>query len=123
MSRKDRPISRDGGGVLLYVRSTLKPHEFHPASRFPEQVWCRIADSSGEDFYLGICYHTTTINIFGSGNNEELRDLLNEIELGGLKAHFILMGDLNYNFRKWPLQNDTGAPSAEAHHFCGMSGR
>jgi len=72
-------------------------------------------DSSGEDFYLGVRYRTPTNNIFGSSNHEELRDLLSE--LGELKAHSILMGNLNYSFRKWPLQNDTDAPSSEAHQF------
>jgi len=113
--RKDRPVNREGGGVLLYVRSSLKPTEFKPGSRFPEQAWCRMLDSLGEELYLGVCYRTPTDNIFGSGNHEELRDLL--CEIGGSKKHFMLIGDFNYSFRNWPLGSDTDAPTVEAQQF------
>jgi len=36
--RRDRPVDREGEGVLLYVRSDLQPTEFVPDSSFPEQV-------------------------------------------------------------------------------------
>ena len=58
--RRDRPVDREGGGVLLYVKSFLQPAEFILDSSFPEQVWCRILDSAGKDFNLGICYRTPT---------------------------------------------------------------
>lgn len=115
MFRKDRPGNREGGGVLLYIRSILKPFEVSPSTGFPEQVWCGISDSSGRDFYLGVCYRTPTDNIFGSGNHEVLRELLTEI--GGSDKHFILIGDFNYSFRKWPIANDMDAPTTEAQQF------
>jgi len=112
---KDRPVNKEGGGVLLYVRSILKPLEFNPRSTFPEQVWCRILDLSGGDFYLGVVYRTPTDNIVGSGNHDELRNLLTEV--GESLKHFILIGDFNYSFRKWPIGNDTDTPTAEAQLF------
>jgi len=90
----------------------LKPLEFNPGSRFPEQVWCQILDSSAGNFFLGVCYHTPTDNILGPASHDELKDLLSEI--GGSKKHFLLMGDFNYSFKRWP---PTGAPTAEAHQF------
>ena len=86
---RDRPLDREGGGVLLYVKTVFQPAEFVPDSSFPEQVWCRILDSAGEDFYLSVCYRTPTDGIFGSGNHDALRDLGNT--LGELKKYFVLI--------------------------------
>ena len=36
--RKDRPVARAGGGVLLYVKSSLSPVMFSPSTKFPEHV-------------------------------------------------------------------------------------
>jgi len=113
--RKDRPVNRARGGVLLYVRSVLQPVEFEPRSNFPEQVWCRILDSKGGEFYLGVCYRTPTDSIFGSRNHAALRELVTE--LAGSRKHFVLIEDLNYSFKKWPLDADTDAPSEEARQF------
>ena len=87
--RRDRPVDREGGGVLLYVKSALQPAEFVPDSNFSEQVWCKILDSAGEDFYLGVFYRTPTDGIFGSGNHDTLRGLINTF--GELRKHFVLM--------------------------------
>ena len=113
--RRDRPVNRAGGGVLLYVRSALQPVEFEPRSKFPEQVWCRILDSKSEEFYMGVCYRTPTDSIFGSGNHVALQELVTE--LAESKRHFMLVGDLNYSFKKWPLDADTDAPTEEARQF------
>ena len=113
--RRDRPVEREGGEVLLYVKSELQPIEFVPHSSFPEQVWCRILDSANEDFHLGLCYRTPTDNIFGSGNHDALRDLLST--LGETKKHFMLMGDFNYCFKTWPSDSITDSLSEEARQF------
>jgi len=101
--------------VLLYVRSVLQPVEFEPRSNFPEQVGCRILDSKGGEFYLGVCYRTPTDSIFGSGNHTALQELVTE--LAASRKHFMLVGDLNYSFKKWPLDADTDAPSEEVRQF------
>jgi len=36
--RKDRPVARAGGGVLLYVKSSLAPVMFSPNTKFPEHI-------------------------------------------------------------------------------------
>jgi len=113
--RRDRSVDREGGGVLLYVRSVLQPAEFVPDSNFPEQVWCRILDSAGEDFYIGVCYRTPTDSIFGSGNHDTLRDLINTF--GESNKHFVLMGDFNYSFKKWPSDCVADVLTEEARKF------
>ena len=46
-------VERRGGGVLLYVREELSPVEFCPSTEYPEQVWCRLGMSMGNDCCLG----------------------------------------------------------------------
>ena len=89
--RQDRLVDRAGGGVLLYVRSILCPVQCELLSKFPEQVWCYIPDSKGHRFYIGVCYRSPTVNIYGNGNHELLRDVINELGLS--KRHFVMMGD------------------------------
>jgi len=40
------------------------------------------------------------VNIYGTGNNDLLRDMINEV--GRSKKRFILTGDFNYRFMHWP---------------------
>ena len=42
--RQDRPVDRNGGGVLLYVRSSLQAVQCKMSSEYPEHVWCHIID-------------------------------------------------------------------------------
>ena len=93
--RKDRSVDRMGGGVLLYVRSTLCPVQCELQSAFPEQVWCYIFDSNGYRFYIGVCYRSPTINVYGNGNHELLRDIISK--LSASKRHFVMMGDCNFS--------------------------
>ena len=46
MFRCDRQSEHRGGGVLLYVRSSLQPIEFHTKSQYGEHVWCQIGGSA-----------------------------------------------------------------------------
>ena len=113
--RQDRAVDREGGGVLLYVRNTLNAVQYTLMSRFPEQVWCYFSDSKGSHFYVGVCYRTPTVNIYGSGNHDLLQDTINE--LGSTKKHFVLMGDFNYRYLHWPpLANDYNI-TVEANQF------
>ena len=115
--RRDRPVDRVGGGVLLYVKSSLHPVEFFPNNKFPEQVWCQISDAENKQFLIGTCYRTPSTDIFENCNNHDLlADLLDE--LGSSNHHFILMGDFNYRFFQWPPDFNSGNLSNEANLFC-----
>lgn len=114
--RKDRPVARAGGGVLLYVKSSLSPVMFSPSTKFPEHVWCQISDSGGSKFLIGVCYRTPSNDIFGDCNNHDLLvDMLNE--LGSSNRHFLLMGDFNYRFLEWPPDLNSDSLSKEATLF------
>ena len=115
--RQDREVDRDGGGVLLY---TLELHcvqfsvVYCPA--FPNKsIGCYILDSTGQRFYIGICYRTPTVNIYGNGNHELLQDIVNE--LGSTHKHFVLMGDFNYRYLQWPPLMDDQGISTDATQF------
>jgi len=114
--RQDRPVDRDGGGVLLYVRSTLHAVQCNLSSKFPEQVWCYVLDSKGHHCYIGVCYRSPSVNIYGSGNHALLQDIINE--LGATRKHFVLMGDFNYRYQAWPPELDNYNISTEAAQFC-----
>ena len=113
--RQDRLVEREGGGVLLYVKSSLCAVQYSMSSRFPEQVWCYILDSSAQRFYIGVCYRTPTVDIYGSGNHELLQDVMKE--LGVSNKHFMLMGDCNYRYLCWPPVTDDQYLSGDAAQF------
>jgi len=113
--RQDRPVDRCGGGVLLYIRNSLHAVQCSLVSQFPEQVWCYFMDSKGCRFHVGVCYRSPTLNIYGSGNHDLLRDTINE--LGITRKHFVLMGDCNYRYLHWPPLLDDHSISAEATEF------
>ena len=113
--RQDRPVDHDGGGVLLYVRSSLHAVQFNLSAKFPEQVWCYVLDSTGHRCYIGVCYRSPTINIYGHGNHVLLQDIVNE--LGDTHKHFVLMGDCNYRYQSWPPELDQPGITAEAVQF------
>lgn len=115
MFRQDRPVNREGGGVLLYVRSSLHAVQCELSVRFPEQTWCYILDANKRKCYLGICYRTPTFNIYGSHNHDLMRELITELR--STKKHFVLMGDFNYRFKTWPPSNTDNEITREATEF------
>jgi len=80
--RKDRPVDRLGGGVLLYVKSRLHAFEVAPFCSFPEQVWCSFLDANNVKCYVGVCYRTPSVDIYGSHNHDLVRDMLNTLHSG-----------------------------------------
>lgn len=101
--RCDRDTDNKGGGVLLYVKSKLKPREIVFNSPFKDQIWCKIAE-----LYIGVCYRSTNYCIVGPDNNKYMYQLLREVS----NKHFLLMGDFNYPDIDW--LNNTVADDANA---------
>lgn len=112
--RKDRPVNRHGGGVLLYVRDKFCAVDCKLSTKFPEQIWCSLINSKRVEMLIGVLYRTPTNDIFGSGNHELLRELLTE--LSTKNKHFVLMGDFNYRYRQWPPA-DASEVGPNASHF------
>jgi len=98
--RKDRPVDRTGGGVLLYVNSRLLAAEVAPFSSFPEQVWCYFLDANNVKCNIGVCYRSPTVDIYGNHNHDLVRDIVDKLHSS--QKHFLLMGDFNYRFTTWP---------------------
>ena len=111
--RCDRPSTCIGGGVLLYVRRELQSTQFTPTSEFPEQVWCKLRSTRGKEILIGFCYKTPTSSVFGPGNDDMLRDLIQEI--GG--KHHVLMGDFNYPDIDWSAHSCLPAASKDSELF------
>ena len=116
MFRKDRPVNREGGGVLLYAKSNLQATEFVPVTKFPEQIWCQIQDSNHQKFFVGVCYRTPNDSIYDLDTHSLMRDLIDE--MGTTRRHFLLMGDFNYTYSRWPPALDSDRLSSDAKKFC-----
>ena len=90
--RCDRGTGNRGGGVLLYVNSSLRPVEFVTKSYYGEHTWCCIGD-----LIIGVCYRSTNAAIVGQGNNSNLINVLSEVA----NKHVLIMGDFNYPDIDW----------------------
>ena len=77
--RQDRPVAREGGGVLLYVKSELNAVKYELSTVFPEQVWCYFLDINKVKCYIGVCYRTPTVDIYGDTNHKLLQDIIKEL--------------------------------------------
>ena len=100
ISSSSRPTDNKGGGVLLYVVSSLNPSAFVPQTKYPEHVWCKLSTMNCE-FFVGVCYRSNNTEIFGNDLHSTLRNLITEVS----NKHVMLMGDFNY-----PSVNIIGSP-------------
>jgi len=62
---------------------------------------------------IGVCCRTPTTSVFGTGNDDMLRDLLQEI---GSKHH-VLMGDFNYPDIDWSVHSCLPTASEDSQLF------
>ena len=92
MFRWDRSTGNRGGGVLLYVRDSIKATEFHIDSEFGDHVWCLIGD-----LLFGIIYRSINSQIVGLDSNKNLLKLLREVS----SKHVLILGDFNYPEIDW----------------------
>jgi len=103
----------------MYVKSILNAVEFSPRADLPEHVWCQITDAQNYKFLIGVCYRTSSVDIFNNdGGHELIRELLNE--LGHARCHFLLMGDFNYRFLQRPpvLTSGTAVGDDDLFYEC-----
>jgi len=90
--RCDRSSGNRGGGVLLYVKESLHPAEFHTKTVYGEHVWCSIGY-----LLVGVCYRSTNLAIAGHDDEANLKKLLLEVS----SKHVLIMGDFNYPGVDW----------------------
>ena len=97
--RDDREEGR-GGGVLLYIHSSLRPKKLKELDehRFENSAWSLIDLGGGDSLLVGLCYHSPNSS---AENSELLLDLLNSVRSQGGFTHLLIMGDFNFPKIKW----------------------
>ena len=111
--RCDRPTDNKGGGVLLYVRSSLNPVCFIPKSKYPEHIWCKLNIAKNVELVVGVCYRSTNSEIFDYDSHSALCNLISEVS----SKHVLLMGDFNYPSIDWIAHGVHSGGSVEAKQF------
>jgi len=97
MFRVDRQNGHRGGGVLLYVTSSLNAIEVVLCSKFCDQVWCKVKTRNCTKLLVGVCYRSPTPAMSSKDNDMLLCDML--LELKG--KSLLLMGDFNFPDVDW----------------------
>jgi exonuclease III len=84
--------NRHGGGVLLYIKDTVKFEELTNVNRSDiESLWIHVKCNS-MSFALGMMYRPP------SANNSYLNGILEQLDhVHSTNDHVMLMGDLNFN--------------------------
>ena len=113
MFRCDRPTGNSGGGVLLYVRSSLKPVEFVPLAQYPEHAWCKTRGSNNNELLIGACYRSSNTKIYADGSHKLLRDLVAEVG----NQHTLMIGDFNYGGIDWNSNTVSATAGKECQQF------
>ena len=92
--RKDRTNAR-GGGVLIYIRETLKAliREDLTQDKFEESIWIELR-SMLDKTIIGVCYRAPTSN---ATNDDSLFKLISKCS----KESVLVMGDFNFGDIKW----------------------
>ena len=113
--RTDRPTGNKGGGVLLYVLSTLQPASYCPQASYPEHVWCKLntATLRNSDLLIGVCYRSSSAELFDDNLHKSLRKVITEVS----NKNILLMGDFNYPSIDWATHSVQDAATSEAQLF------
>lgn len=115
MFRGDRR-DRQGGGVLLYVRTSMQAIQVESLGSFEESVWCTISTGQ-EKLLVGICYRSPTSSALN--NNRLLLDIREAMRLRG-NQHLLLMGDFNYPTVDFSSGTVDSADGSDASRFLEM---
>jgi len=105
--RSDRTSGHRGGGVLLFVRNTLKAVEVKLSNKFRDQIWCRVKIRHNDELLIGVCYRSQNTNIVGQTNDDFLCDMLAEVRGKPL----LLMGDFNFPDIDWTISHGHSSSS------------
>ena len=95
--RKDRSETKNakGGGVLLYVHSSLTCSECLDLNRYKcESVWVKIHTGSSSDFIVGCVYRSPAAL---KEENDQLFDLIHYAS----SQQALIIGDFNYPGIYW----------------------
>lgn len=110
--RCDRKSDNRGGGVLLYVKSELKPIEVQLTSSFVDYTCCKVGNLT-----IVTCYRSTNSAVVGQDNNANLCHLVRVIR----NRHFLMLGDFNYPEINWLNQSLADNASLDCKDFFQVS--
>ena len=113
--RDDRP-SGIGGGVLLYVHSSLSATPCKTLSDvgFENSLWCSITLSPTEVLLVGVVYRApSSSNI----NNQNLTSIIGKLHEQANFTNLLIMGDFNFPAINWVESYCTGSDSSAASLF------
>ena len=113
--RNDRS-SGMGGGVMLYVHSSLQaiPCDSLSESGFENSLWYSIMLSSEERLLVGVVYRSP----FSSPvNNQKLLSTLSKLYDSVNFTHLLIMGDFNFPIINWDELSCSGGESSVASSF------
>ena len=96
---------------VTYMRLNL-----YPTPTLPNRFGVKLRTSNKDKFYIGVCYRTPSASIFQIDTHSALRELISTTATSG--NHFILMGDFNYPFSRWPPHPDIDGLDRNAKEFC-----
>ena len=105
MYRQDRKDTKDGrgGGILIYVRSTLGSVAWDQANvdcNFSSHLWCKIGN-----LHFGVVYRSPNST---SENNDLLSGLVSLIK----DKHVVMVGDFNYPNIDWKARTSSASASS-----------
>lgn len=97
--RHDRQETVKGGGVVLFVKDSLKIVDCQEVSGLPfdESVWCLIKLTRSELMLLGVCYRSPNSTL---ENNEQLISVFKRTKQLHVQ-HVLVIGDFNYPQIDW----------------------
>ena len=93
MYREDKKPGK-GGGILLYVKDTLKSVRFNKLASvgFEQSIWC-IVELKSSRYLIGTCYRSPSNS---AENGERLLELLYTAVIQSRVSNVIVIGDFNY---------------------------
>ena len=97
--RNDR-LSGVGGGVVLYVHSSLSatPCKVLSEVGFKNSLWCQITLSSTEILLVGVVYRAPSSS---NVNNQKLLSIIGRLHELVNFTHLLIMGDFNFPAINW----------------------
>jgi hypothetical protein len=120
--RGDRTDERDsgelkrGGGVILYVRDSLKsvPCSEMNRHKFKEMTWSVVTLENNNKLLVGVIYRSPYSN---EANNEELLNVLKQSIIVNCINQILIMGDFNYPEISYELGSVDGPEISGAKSF------
>ena len=118
--RVDRENDTSGGGVLLYIHSSLNATQCNELNciEAADTMWCLVKLNNSDTLLLGICYRSTSSN---SINNHRMFDQIRRcITVKGI-THLLIMGDFNFPEINWNEYSVEGGPFSDQQVFFDLS--